>query len=295
MIFLRKKVGGFTLVELLVVIAVIAILAAMLLPALGRAREQARSSNCKSNLKQLALACLMYINDYDHLCIAGTRMYDPCSQQTEDFPWPVMLVWAGYVEMDFGGWCKPMILEKNPFVCPTEMPKLAGRDIDLHGVITSYCGNEQVIGSAAWAGYSPSERRWYMWGNEDTGPADMIFHCVGPWLRKVERFANPSKTFLLTDCDLLYWYHQGTVDMPGNAKYFKSLKTFSLYDQRQGMFDFRHNGMANFCFLDGHVEAMRPYAHDGSGSCMGDKTMIVFPRDYWDGFFWGGRREFVDY
>ncbi len=56
---------GFTLIELLVVIAIIAILAAILFPVFARARDKARQTSCLSNHKQLALAILMYVQDYD--------------------------------------------------------------------------------------------------------------------------------------------------------------------------------------------------------------------------------------
>ena len=56
---------GFTLIELLVVIAIIAILAAILFPVFARAREKARQASCNSNVKQLSLGFLMYLQDYD--------------------------------------------------------------------------------------------------------------------------------------------------------------------------------------------------------------------------------------
>ena len=56
---------GFTLIELLVVIAVSAIIAAILFPVLAEAREKARQATCLSNCKQLGIACMMYLQDYD--------------------------------------------------------------------------------------------------------------------------------------------------------------------------------------------------------------------------------------
>jgi prepilin-type N-terminal cleavage/methylation domain-containing protein/prepilin-type processing-associated H-X9-DG protein len=59
------KRRGFTLIELLVVVAIIAILAGILFPVFARAREKARQTKCLSNLRQIAVAELMYAEDHD--------------------------------------------------------------------------------------------------------------------------------------------------------------------------------------------------------------------------------------
>ena len=63
----NPNTNGFTLIELLVVVSIIAVLAAMLIPAIGLVRDAARQSSCGNNARQLALGMLSYSNDWDGL------------------------------------------------------------------------------------------------------------------------------------------------------------------------------------------------------------------------------------
>lgn len=79
------KRSGFTLVELLVVISIIALLAAILLPVLKRARLTAQAANCRSNMQQIGLAMEMYSNEYnEYICWAT----DSTNGHKDWYHWP---------------------------------------------------------------------------------------------------------------------------------------------------------------------------------------------------------------
>jgi prepilin-type N-terminal cleavage/methylation domain-containing protein/prepilin-type processing-associated H-X9-DG protein len=113
----HQRSRGFTLIELLVVIAIIAILAAILFPVFAQAREAARTSSCSSNMKQISLAIIQYVQDYDEKFPWGTYPLpntDPAFGKA-DLPW-------GHWRRENQGWEKlvqPYAKSLQIFKCPT--------------------------------------------------------------------------------------------------------------------------------------------------------------------------------
>jgi prepilin-type N-terminal cleavage/methylation domain-containing protein/prepilin-type processing-associated H-X9-DG protein len=82
----RSKINGFTLVELLVVLAIIGILASLLLPALGRGRARAQSAACLNNLRQLGIAFQLYLHDNADT-FPTSSPHSGLGAQPEDWVW----------------------------------------------------------------------------------------------------------------------------------------------------------------------------------------------------------------
>jgi prepilin-type N-terminal cleavage/methylation domain-containing protein len=115
----RSNRHAFTLIELLVVIAIIAILAAILFPVFAQAREKARAASCLSNCKQIGLATMQYIQDYDETFMA--QGINAATGTNDGYPL-VGSGLAGANPFNYKDEVLPYSKNEQIWLCPTNIP-----------------------------------------------------------------------------------------------------------------------------------------------------------------------------
>lgn len=212
---------GFTLIELLVVIAIIAILAAILFPVFARAREKARQASCASNLKQIALGTLMYVQDYDER-FHGWRTR--CWSGGNDDSNPVKIM--------------PYVKNRQVFSCPSAQTVANFRN----------CWDANVIPDLSY-GFN----EWISHAGSETNGS-----CTCNSAKKLSFWPLPAETLIWADskCGMVWgtspegilhrvaWPDGPQCECNGTG-------WGPAPNDRPGS---RHNGGSNVAFMDGHVK-----------------------------------------
>ena len=217
---------GFTLIELLVVIAIIAILAAILFPVFARAREKARQTSCLSNVKQIALAAMMYTSSYNETYPPGLvgspgAGQGPATQDNafREFKPPHDLVF-------------PYVMNRQVFFCPSS----GGTAVHArnYGFNRHLCPDLRTSGSPV----KMAQVR---------APADTFMVLdSGPYMVNSTNVTSPTYSF---------WYVPGTWDQardPDGTGYHSGGDITG--ENRTDYMSGRHNLGINVGFADGHAK-----------------------------------------
>lgn len=257
---------GFTLIELLVVISILSLLMTILMPALGRAREGGRSTVCLANVRRLAVAGVMYVDDegaFPPFRMAslspGVIFVNKYGRQSPRWQWffdqgvgPVIDPAPYRVQGSFGD--KDTLLMTNDyFICPSFDPsEFDRRDIrnGAYGYNWQYLGNARVEN-----------------GRYQNFPVTL------------EKIRRPAATVMIADSrggGLIHGPHSYTLDPPKVAREIGADRFGPGADApiAHSPASARHNGRANVSFVDGHAESMSladlGYVPDDKGHVVGD-------------------------
>lgn len=137
----------FTLIELLIVISIIAILAAMLLPALNQARAKAQAATCLGTIKQLSSGHLLYSNDYDDF-FPPTGGVGGDFNSSKSYPWPTKIApYIGLNSLKSNGLFPNEAVTYKIFVCGADTISPSTANLQTWGQILSYGHNIKMGGS----------------------------------------------------------------------------------------------------------------------------------------------------